>query len=76
MSRILVATKLLPATVDRLDALADRMGWSRAATVEVLVNTYSDGINKDTPIPAGAIPAGARVPGQKRGQRRAKKTKK
>ncbi len=72
MSRRLVATKFLPSTIDLLDRTASRMGWSRAATLEVLVNVYADGLNGQTPIPASAIPAGNRLPGQKRGKRNPK----
>ncbi len=76
MSRKLVATKLMPSTIERLDAAASRLGWSRAATIEVLVNTHADSLDPTTPMTAGMLPMGARSPGQKRGKGISRKTAK
>lgn len=63
MSRILIATKLMPETVEVLDAAADRIGRSRAATLELLINSAATTLTADTLVPAGAIPIGSRRPG-------------
>lgn len=73
MPRVAVLVKLPALTVAQLDRAADRLGWSRATTLAVLVHTQADRLTPDTPIPAGAMPAGARNPGQKRGKKTSKK---
>ena len=72
MSRKLVASKLMPGTIDVLDAMADRLNRSRASALEILINTFGPKVDRTTPIPAGALPAGGRSPGQKRGKKTSK----
>lgn len=56
--RINVGARLMPATVEALDAAGERMGHkSRAFVIEVLAALYASQLNAETRIPVGLIPS-------------------
>jgi hypothetical protein len=58
--RVNIGVRLLPHTIEAIDAAADRIGKSRAFVIEVLVALYSKSIDEKTEIPITMIPVDGR----------------
>ena len=67
--RVNTGMRLLPATVEALDAAGQRMGGkSRAFVVEVLAALYAGSLTAQTQVPVGMVPSDSRAKKSRRGK--------
>lgn len=68
--RVNIGVRVMPKTVEALDAAGKRMGGkSRAFVIEVLTALYAQELNAETSIPVGLVPSDSRAAPAKRAKK-------